>query len=101
MLPSVKLLPQLLPQKLAKWLKLWHKDAMPATTPARGPKKVTFGGKSVGMAVGAGDAAKWKKKADALFHLDGLQEETSNNLTSAMSLFVQRTSIVKEVCIPL
>jgi hypothetical protein len=29
-----------------------------------------------------------------------LQEETSNNLTSAMSLFVQRTSIMKEVCIP-
>jgi hypothetical protein len=29
-----------------------------------------------------------------------LQEETSNNLTSAMSMFVQRTSIMKEVCIP-
>jgi hypothetical protein len=52
------------------------------------------------MAAGAGDATRWKKKADALFHLDGLQEETSNHLTSAMSSFVQRTSIVKEVCIP-
>jgi hypothetical protein len=52
------------------------------------------------MAAGAGDAARWKKKADALFHLDGLQEDTINNLTSAMSSFVQRTSIVKEVCIP-
>jgi hypothetical protein len=76
------------------------KDAMPATNPSRGPKKVTFGEKTIEMAVGAGDAARWKKKADALFHLDGLQEETSNNLTSAMSSFVQRTSIAKEVCIP-
>jgi hypothetical protein len=54
----------------------------------------------VGMAAGAGDAAKLKKKADALFHLDGLQEEARNHLTSAMSSFVQRTSVVKEVCIP-
>jgi hypothetical protein len=77
------------------------KDAMPATNPARGPKKVTFGGRKVGIAVEVGNAAKWKKKADALFHLDGLQEETNNNLTSAMSSFVQRTSIVKVVCIPL
>jgi hypothetical protein len=76
------------------------KDDMPATTPARGPKKVTFGGRKVGIAVEAGNAAKWEKKADALFHLDGLQEKTSNNLTSAMSSFVQRTSVVKEVCAP-
>jgi hypothetical protein len=61
---------------------------MPSATSARSSKKVTFGGKTVGIAVGAGDAAKWKKKADALLHLDGLQEETSNNLTSAMSSFV-------------
>jgi hypothetical protein len=76
------------------------KDAMPATNPARGPKKVTFGGKTIGMAAGAGDAAKLKKKADALFRLDGLQEEASNHLTSTMSSFVQRTSVLKEVCIP-
>jgi hypothetical protein len=61
---------------------------------------VTFGGKTVGMAAGASDAAKLKKKADALFRLDGLQEEASNHLTSAMSSFIQRTSVVKEVCIP-
>jgi hypothetical protein len=73
---------------------------MPATNPARGLKKVTFGGKMVGMAVRAGDAVRWKKKADALFHLDGLQEEASNHLTSVMSSFVQRTSVVKVVCIP-
>jgi hypothetical protein len=76
------------------------KDAMPITNPARGPKKVTFGGKTVEMAVGAEDAAKLKKKADALFHLDSLQEAASNHLTSTMSSFVQRTSVVKEVCIP-
>jgi hypothetical protein len=40
------------------------------------------------MAVGVSDAAKWKKKADALFHLDSLQEEASNHVSSAMSSFV-------------
>jgi hypothetical protein len=73
---------------------------MPAATPARGSNWVTFGGKTVNIAVEAVNAAKWKKKADALFHLDGLQEDTSNNLTSAMVSFVQRSSVVKEVCIP-
>jgi hypothetical protein len=86
--------------KTGKTAEASAKDATPAATPARGSKRVTFGGKTVDIEVEAGNAAKWKKKADALFHLDGLQEETSNNLTSAMSSFVQRTSIVKEVCIP-
>jgi hypothetical protein len=76
------------------------KDAMLATNPAKGTKKVTFGGKTVEMAAGARGAARWKKKADALFRLDSLQEEASNHVTSAMSSFVQRTSVVKEVCIP-
>jgi hypothetical protein len=74
--------------KVSKMAEASAKDAMPATNPARGPKKVTFGGKTIGMVAGARDAARWKKKADALFHLDGLQEETSNNLTSAMSSFL-------------
>jgi hypothetical protein len=75
------------------------KDAMPTANLVKGPKKVTFGGKAVEMATGAGDTAKWKKKADALFRLDNLQEEASNHVTSAMSSFVQRTNVVKEVCI--
>jgi hypothetical protein len=54
----------------------------------------------VEIAAGARDAVRWKKKVDALFHLDGLQEEAHNHVTSAMSSFVQRTSVVKEVCIP-
>jgi hypothetical protein len=87
--------------KSSKMAEASAKDAMPATNPARGPKKVTFGGKPIEMAAGARDAAKWKKKTYALFHLDGLQEEASNHLTSAMSSFVQRTSVVKELCIPL
>jgi hypothetical protein len=61
---------------------------MPATNLTRGPKKVTFGRKAVEIAAGARSAARWKKKADALFHLDGLQEEASNHVTSAMSSFV-------------
>jgi hypothetical protein len=72
---------------------------MPSKDPAKGPKKVSFGGKAVKMAAGVGGAARWKKKADALFRLDSLQEEASNHVSSAMSSFVQRTSIVKEVCI--
>jgi hypothetical protein len=77
------------------------KDAMPTATSARGSKKVTFGGslaKKVRIAEEARDVAKWKKRADALFHLDNLQEEASNNISSSMTLFVQRTSVVKEVC---
>jgi hypothetical protein len=86
--------------KASKMVEASAKDALPATNPARGPKKVTFGEKMVEIAAGARDAVRWKKKADALFHLDGLQEEASNHLTSAMSSFVQRTSVVKEVYIP-
>jgi hypothetical protein len=98
--PIRKTAPSTSAPKASKMAEASAKDAMPATIPARGPKKVTFGGKTIGIAVGAVDYAKWKKKADALFHLDGLQEETSNNLTSAVSMFVQRTSIMKEVCVP-
>jgi hypothetical protein len=86
-------------QKVSKMAEALAKDAMPTANPVKGPKKVTFGGKAVEMAAGAGDAAKWKKKVDALFRHDNLQEEASNHVTSAMSSFVQRTSVVKEVCI--
>jgi hypothetical protein len=76
------------------------KDAMPSESSAKGQKKVSFGGISVDMTTGTGGATRWNKKADALFHLDGLQEEASNQISSAMSLFVQRTNVVKEVCTP-
>jgi hypothetical protein len=77
-----------------------EKDAGPSTHPAKSTKKVSFSGKAVEMGVGAGEAPKWKKKAKALFRLDHLQEEASNHVSTAMSAFVQRTSIVKEVCTP-
>jgi hypothetical protein len=54
----------------------------------------------VQMDAGAGEASKWKKKSEALFRLDHLQEEAGNHVSSAMAAFVQRTSLVKEVCIP-
>jgi hypothetical protein len=76
------------------------KDARPSANHVKGPKKVSFGGKAVEMGAGVGEASKWKKKADALFRLDCLQEEASNHVSTAMSSFVQRTSIVKEVCTP-
>jgi hypothetical protein len=87
-------------QKARKMAEALAKDAIPTANPVKGPKKVTFGGKAVMIAAGAGGAAGWKKKSDALFRLDSLQEEASNHVTSAMSSFVQRTSVVKEVCIP-
>jgi hypothetical protein len=75
-------------------------DAGPSTHPAKGSKKVSFSKKAVEMGAGVGEASKWKKKTDALFHLDHLQEEASKHVSTAMSSFVQRTSIVKEVCTP-
>jgi hypothetical protein len=87
-------------QKASKMADASTKDARPTANPVKGPKKVTFGGKAVEMAAGVSDAAKWKKKVDALFRLDSLQEEASNHVSSAMSSFVQRTSIVNEVCTP-
>jgi hypothetical protein len=76
------------------------KDAGPPTHPAKGAKKVSFSGKAVEIGAGVGEASKWKKKADAFFRLDHLQEEASNHVSTTMSSFVQRTSIVKEVCTP-
>jgi hypothetical protein len=87
-------------QKASKMAEASAKDVMPTINPAKGPKKVSFGGKAVETAAGAGGAARWKKKADALFRLDSLQEEAGNHVSSAMSSFLQRTSVVKEVCIP-
>jgi hypothetical protein len=72
----------------------------PSDRPAKGAKKVSFSGKAVQMDVGAGEASKWKNKSEALFRLDNLQEEASNHVSSAMAAFVQRTSLVKEVCTP-
>jgi hypothetical protein len=75
-------------------------DVGPSTHPAKGSKKVSFSERVVEMGAGVWEATKWKKKADALFRLDHLQEEASNHVSTAMSSFVQRTSIVKEVCTP-
>jgi hypothetical protein len=77
-----------------------EKDAGPSTHPAKSTKKVSFSGKAVEVGTGAGEAPKWKKKSEALFCLDHLQEEASNHVSTAMAAFVQRTSIVKEVCTP-
>jgi hypothetical protein len=79
------------------------KDAMPNTTSAGGPEKVVIDRNSSRkgeMAKEAGDASKWKMRVDALFHLDTLQEQASNHIPSAMTAFVQRISVVKEVHIP-
>jgi hypothetical protein len=52
------------------------------------------------MADKAVNTSKWEKRVGTLFHLDSLQEQASNSVSSAMTAFVQRTSVVKEVCIP-
>jgi hypothetical protein len=64
------------------------KDDGPSTHLAKSAKKVSFSGKAVEMGAGAGEASKWKKKAEALFRLDHLQEEASNHVSTAMSSFV-------------
>jgi hypothetical protein len=69
-------------------------DAGLSTQPAKGSKKVSFSENAVEIGTGVGEASKWKKKADALSCLDHLQEEASNHVSTAMSSFVQRTSIV-------
>jgi hypothetical protein len=75
-----------------------EENAGPSNHPAKSAKKVSFSGKMVQMDAGAGEAPKWKKKSEALFRLDHLQEEASNHVSSAMAAFIQRTSLVKEVC---
>jgi hypothetical protein len=60
------------------------KDAGPSAHRAKGPKKVSFSGKAVEMGAGVGEASKWKKKTNALFRLDHLQEEASNHVSTAM-----------------
>jgi hypothetical protein len=77
-----------------------EKSAGPLDRPAKGAKKVSFSEKVVQMDAGAGEASKWKKKLEALLRLNNLQEEASNHVSSAMVAFVQRTSLVKEVCTP-
>jgi hypothetical protein len=79
------------------------KDAMPKTASARGSEKVVLGGttsKKEETADKAVDMSKWKKHVDARFHLDSLQEQASNTVSSTMTAFIQRNSVVKEVCIP-
>jgi hypothetical protein len=76
---------------------------MPSVTPARGSEKVVPGRSSSGkgeVAESIRDASKWKKRVEALFHLDTLQEQASNHISSAMIALVQKTGFMKEVCIP-
>jgi hypothetical protein len=77
-----------------------EKSAGPSDRPAKGAKKVSFSRKAIQTDTGAGEASKWKKKTEALFRLANMQEEASNHVSSAMAAFVQRTSLVKEVCTP-
>jgi hypothetical protein len=64
------------------------KDAGTSTHPAESTKKVSFSGEAVEMGAGAGKPQNGKKKAEALFRLDHLQEEASNHVSTAMSTFV-------------
>jgi hypothetical protein len=77
------------------------KDVVPNVTSAGGSEKIVLGGSSSGkepMAENVVGISKWKKRADALFYLDDLQEKAGNQISSSMTFFVQRTHIVKEVC---
>jgi hypothetical protein len=65
-----------------------EKNAGPSEHPTKSAKKVSFSRKMVQMDARAGEASKWKKKSEALFRLDNLQEEASNHVPSAMAAFV-------------
>jgi hypothetical protein len=49
-----------------------EKPAEPLDRPAKGARKVSFSGKAIQMDTGVGEAAKWKKKSEALFCIDNL-----------------------------
>jgi hypothetical protein len=89
--------------KSSKMAEASAKDAMLNVTSVGGAEKIVLGGSSSrkgAMAEDVAQASKWKKRVDALFHLDTLQEQASNHISSAMIAFVQRTGVLKEVHIP-
>jgi hypothetical protein len=64
------------------------KNAGPSDRPIKGAKKVSFSGKTIQVDAGAEEASKWRKKSEALFRLDNMQDEASNHVSSAMVVFV-------------
>jgi hypothetical protein len=62
--------------------------AGPSTHPAKSTKKVSFSGGAVKMGTGAREVPRWRKKTEALFRLDHLQEEASNHVSTVVSAFV-------------
>jgi hypothetical protein len=76
-----------------------EKSTEPSDRPFKGARKVSFSEKTIQVDAGT-EASKWRKKSQALSRLDNMQEEASNHVSSAMTAFVQRTSLVKEVCTP-
>jgi hypothetical protein len=79
------------------------KDVVPNVTFVGGSENIVPGGSSSGkgvMAEDVGNASKWKKRVDALLHLDPLQEQASNHISSTMTAFVHRSGVVKEVRTP-
>jgi hypothetical protein len=76
------------------------KHAAPKVSSTGGSEKILLGGSSSRKGAttkDVGDVPKWKKQVDALFHFDDLQEKASNQVSSARTAFVQRTTIVNEV----
>jgi hypothetical protein len=49
----------------------------------------------------AGSSLLWKQKQLEIFELITSQEDVSNQLSVGMSVFVERASTMKKVCIPL
>jgi hypothetical protein len=51
--------------------------------------------------VSAGSSLLWKQKQLEIFELITSEEDASNQLYIGMSIFVERTSTMKKLCIPL
>jgi hypothetical protein len=65
------------------------KDAMPNVTPIGGSDKIVPSGSSSRkgeVAESIRDASKWKKWVEALFHLNTLQEQASNHISTELVL---------------
>jgi hypothetical protein len=50
--------------------------------------------------ISAGSSSLWKQKQLEIIELITSQEDASNQLSTGMAVFVERTSTMKKVCIP-
>jgi hypothetical protein len=73
------------------------KDVVPITKKAYGSSSGP--GKDVAKVDTIG-SSRWKTQLDTLFQFDDMQEQASSGIMSAMTKFVERTTVMKKVHTP-